>query len=127
MAGTLGVRSARCLAGFLAFAGTSHFVVPAQYDALVPRVLPGPARFWTYVSGVAELACATLIARKRTRRLGARLAFWLFIAVFPGNVQMAVDWRDRPPLPRAVSLVRLPLQVPLLIWARRVRDRGTAP
>lgn len=44
----------------------------------------------------------------------------LFIAVFPGNVQMAIDWSDRAFLPRAASLLRLPLQIPLVLWARRV-------
>ena len=114
-------RTARALAAFLAGAGVTHFIVPGLYDALVPRVLPGPRRGWTVVSGLAEIACAALIARRQTRRLGATLAFVLFIVVFPGNVQMAVDWSDEP-LPRRIAAYgRLPLQIPLLIWAWRVR------
>ena len=117
---------ARRLAGFLAFAGTSHFLVPGQYDAIVPHRLPGRPRTWTYLSGAAELACAAAVARQSTRHLGGRLAFWLFIAVFPGNVQMAIDWRDRPATARAVSLIRLPMQLPMLAWARQV-ERDAAP
>lgn len=114
-------RAALALAAFLGSAGATHFVLPRFYDAIVPRVLPGPRRGWTVVSGVAELACAALIARRDTRRVGATLAFILFIAVFPGNVQMAVDWSDEP-LPRRVGAYgRLPLQIPLLVWAWRVR------
>jgi uncharacterized membrane protein len=110
----------RLLAAFLAGAGVTHFVAPRFYDAIVPRALPGPTRAWTIGSGVAELACAVAVASRRTRRIGAWAAFVLFIAVFPANVQMAVDWQDEPPARRAASLIRLPLQLPLLVWAWRV-------
>src|SRR5688500_10491421 len=114
-------RPARLLALFLASAGATHFLLPRAYDAIVPHALPGPRRGWTIVSGVAELVCAALVARPATRRLGATLAFVLFIAVFPGNVQMAVDWSDEPMPRRLVAYGRLPLQIPLLVWAWRVR------
>ena len=120
MADASAERRARALAALLAIAGTSHFLVPKQFDAIVPSVIPGSSRLWTYASGVAELACAALVARSATRRLGGWLAFVLFIVVFPGNVQMAIDWSDRAFLPRAASLLRLPLQIPLVLWARRV-------
>jgi uncharacterized membrane protein len=44
----------------------------------------------------------------------------LFLAVFPANVKMAVDWRHAPPAHRAVAYGRLPLQLPLIAWARQV-------
>jgi uncharacterized membrane protein len=95
-------------------------VKPAPFDAIVPRALPGSARTWTWVSGAAELAVAAAIAHPRTRRLGGRAAAALFVAVFPANVQMAVDWRHAPPARRAIAFGRLPLQLPLIAWARRV-------
>lgn len=70
---------------------------------------------WTYVSGAAELAVAALVAVPRTRRLGGALALALFVAVFPANIQMAVDWSDRSWGQRLIAYGRLPLQVPL-IW-----------
>jgi uncharacterized membrane protein len=109
------------LAVFLGVAGTTHFVMPSFYDRIVPRWLPGKARSWTQASGAAELGCAALVAVPRTRRAGAGLATLLFVAVFPANVQMAIDYRDRSTRERAVAYVRLPLQIPLVIWARRVR------
>ena len=109
------------LAALLATAGTSHFVMPDFYDDIVPRALPGRARTWTLVSGAAELAVAAAIARPDTRRVGATLAAGLFVVVFSGNVQMALDWRGRPGRERAVAYGRLPLQVPLVWWAWRVR------
>lgn len=110
------------LAALLSAAGALHFVVPAAYDGIVPSFLPAP-RAWTYASGVVELACAAAVAVPRTRRRGALATAVLFVAVFPANVQMALD-ADSPGA-RAVAYARLPLQVPLVLWALQVR-RGTA-
>jgi uncharacterized membrane protein len=115
------------LAILLAAAGVTHFTAPRFYDAIVPHRLPGAPRTWTVVSGLAELACAAAVAHPRTRRAGATAAAILFVAVFPANVQMALDWQDRPLPERLVAYGRLPLQVPLLVWALRVRRRAAPP
>ncbi|WP_433537357.1 hypothetical protein ACQPZK_06140 [Micromonospora sp. CA-249363] len=108
------------LAGLLAAAGVTHLLRPGYYDPIVPRTLPGPARFWTYASGVAELAVAAAVAHPATRRTGGRAAAALFVAVLPANVKMAVDWRHRRPARRAIAYGRVPMQVPLIWWALRV-------
>jgi uncharacterized membrane protein len=113
-------RGAFALAGLLAAAGTAHFVTPRSYDALIPDALPGSPRLWTHGSGIAELAIAAGLALPKTRRAAGFAAAALFVGVFPGNVKMAIDYRDRPPLPRAVAYARLPLQIPLVLWALRV-------
>ncbi|MFE6843960.1 hypothetical protein [Streptomyces sp. NPDC057686] len=113
------------LAGLLATAGVAHAVVPKQFDATVPSSLPGTPRQWTYASGVAELALAAGVAHPRTRRVAALAAAAFFVGVFPANVKMAVDARRRSPAVRAVTIARLPLQVPLVLWARNV-SRGAA-
>nr|WP_203659125.1 hypothetical protein [Streptomyces sp. SID14446] len=112
------------LAGLLASAGVAHFAVPRQFDATVPRVLPGAARTWTRVSGVVEFALAAGVALPRTRRVAALATAAFFVGVFPANVQMAVDWRNRPAPLKAAALARLPLQVPLVMWARGVARAG---
>jgi uncharacterized membrane protein len=121
-------RSALGLAAFLTVAGAAHFVVPRPYEQIVPQPLGHP-RFWVRVSGLAELACAGLVAHPRTRRLGGTLAGGLFVAVFPANVQMALDGGipgEGFPLGSPVaSWLRLPLQVPLVVWARRVAARAS--
>lgn len=114
--------SSKALAGLLATTGVLHFARPRPYDAIVPTVLPGRARTWTYLSGVAELACAAAIAVPATRRIGALAAAALFVAVFPANVKMAVDERRASPRRRAIAYGRLPLQLPLVWWALRVGD-----
>jgi uncharacterized membrane protein len=114
-------RPAVALAALLVAAGAAHGVRPAPFDAIVPRWLPGPARRWTLASGVAEVLVGAAVAVPRTRRPGGLAAAALFVAVFPANVQMALDWRDRSAVERAVAWGRLPLQVPLVLWALRVR------
>ncbi|MFF5438204.1 hypothetical protein [Streptomyces achromogenes] len=117
-------RSPLLLAGLLAAAGTAHFAVPRQFDAIIPRSLPGPPRAWTYGSGAVELALAAGIAAPRTRATAAKAAAAFFVGVFPANVRMAADWRHRPAPLRAAALARLPLQVPLVLWARGVARDG---
>ena len=108
-------RSAVSLAAFLAVAGAAHFVIPRPYERIVPEVFGDPA-LWVRWSGVAEIACAGLVAHPRTRRVGALIAAGLFVVVFPANVKMALDGG----VPAGLAWARLPLQVPLVVWAYRV-------
>ncbi|MBP0456938.1 DoxX family protein [Streptomyces montanisoli] len=115
----LAPRSPRLLAGLLGSAGVLHFARPLPFDTTVPRLLPGSARTWTYVSGAVELGLAAAVAAPRTRRAASLAAAGFFVAVLPANVQMAVDWRDKPAAMRAAAYARLPLQAPLVAWAIR--------
>ncbi|MCW7941245.1 membrane protein [Streptomyces hygroscopicus] len=117
-------RSPLLLAGLLAAAGVGHLVAPRPFDAIIPRCLPGRARTWTRASGVVELALAAGVALPRTRRAAARATSAFFVGVFPAHVQMAVDWRHRPAPLRAAALARLPLQVPLVLWANGVAKKA---
>ncbi|MFJ9821297.1 DoxX family protein [Streptomyces sp. NPDC101151] len=117
-------RSPLLLAGLLAVAGVAHFAAPRQFDATIPRMLPGSPRAWTYGSGAVELALAAGVAAPRTRAVAAKAAAAFFVGVFPANVKMAVDWRHRPAPQRTAALARLPLQLPLVLWARGVARNG---
>ncbi|WP_135453296.1 hypothetical protein [Mycobacterium sp. DL99] len=112
--------AAQRMAALLLGMGTLHFVAPKPFDSIIPTELPGSARFYTYASGVGELATGTLLAVPRTRRLGALAAVALFIAVFPGNLNMVRLWWDKPWPMRIVAIARLPLQIPMITWALRV-------
>ncbi|MFE0422919.1 DoxX family protein [Streptomyces sp. NPDC058953] len=111
-------RSALLLAGLMASAGIAHFAAPRQFDSLVPRSLPGSPRAWTKASGVAELALAAGLALPATRRVSAHATALFLVGVFPANVKMAYDWRHRSTTAKAIAYARLPLQVPLILWAR---------
>ena len=118
------MRLVRFLVALLSVMGMAHFVAPKPFDEIVLEQLPGSSRTWTYLSGAAELACAALIAHPRTRRHGGTAAAVLFVAVFPGNVQMAIDWSDRSLVERVLIWLRLPLQIPLVLAALAVRRSG---
>ena len=109
------------LAGLLVVSGSAHFLRPKFFDEIVPASLPGGQRVWTLGSGGAELATALAVAIPITRRHGSLLAGLLFMAVWPANFKMAFDWHDRPLLQRSLAWGRLPLQLPLVYWAWRVR------
>jgi uncharacterized membrane protein len=109
--------AARALGVLLLATGTTHFVRPGFYRDLIPPALPGSADLWVYGSGVAELACAALLVVPRTRRIGGLAAAALLIGVFPGNAWMAWEWRDRSTVEQLIAYGRLPLQVPLVLWA----------
>lgn len=100
---------------FVGFAGVMHFASPEFFNDIVPPWLPPSEAFWTYVSGVAEIVIAILLLRSSSRRAGAIAAIWLYIAVYPANLYMAWDWRDKPFSDQVVSYGRLPFQF-LFIW-----------
>ena len=111
------------IGAFVLFAGVMHFANPSFFNEIVPPWLPPSEAFWTYVSGVAEIGIGVMLLRPSARRLGALAAIWLFIAVYPANLYMAWDWRDRPFNEQLVSYGRLPFQF-LFIWlAWRVATR----
>jgi uncharacterized membrane protein len=109
----------------LATMGILHFAAPKAFDRIIPWWLPGRPRTWTHASGVAELASAALVASPRTSRLGGWAAALTFVGVYPANVQMAID--NPPTTPTGVAmLLRLPLQVPMVVWALRLARRPSA-
>ena len=115
----------RALAAMLLIAGIAHFIAPKSLDAIVPAFLPGGPRHWTYLSGVAEIAIGLALLAPLSMKIGsvsirllaAYAALFLFIAVYPANIKMAIDWRDRPMPYPLIAFARLPLQFGLFYWA----------
>jgi uncharacterized membrane protein len=99
-----------------AVSGVIHLVRPEVFERIVPRFLPRH-RELVLASGVAELVCAAAVIAPPTRRIGGLASAGLLAAVFPANVQMAVDVvrsRRATPAFKAGVLARLPLQWPLV-------------
>jgi len=97
--------------------GSLHFLKPEPFERIVPHALPRKKEL-VYASGVAELACAAGLLHPRTRRLAGLVSAGLLVAVFPANVQMAVDLRSKGSrTAQAIAFARLPLQLPLIRWA----------
>jgi uncharacterized membrane protein len=114
------------LAALVGGSGVLHLVVPRPYR----RIVPTPIAAWqsevVAISGVAEIACSLLLLAPRTRPVGAYATALLFVAVFPANVQMALDGgyanAGFPANNAALAWLRLPLQVPLICWALSFRQ-----
>lgn len=119
-------RLAGALALLLTVSGTAHFVVPDTFTEMVPSALPHP-RLLQYAAGLTELGCAAGLLHPRTRRAAGWAAAALLVAVFPGNIQMAVDAGDAGTTERLLTYARLPLQVPLVVWAVAVARRAERP
>jgi uncharacterized membrane protein len=119
----------RPLALLLGGSGIIHLTRPQVFEPLIPRRL-GDARAWVYASGVAEIACAAGLSTNRTRKIAALGSAALLVAVFPGNVQHALKAQRSSRTStayRAATLVRLPVQAPLVTWALRLAREERRP
>lgn len=97
--------------------GTLHFVKPEPFVRIVPQALPRPLAL-VYLSGFFEILGGLGLLVPRTRRAAAWGLVALYVAVFPANVNMAVNDLPFGAL-RSPTLawLRLPLQAVLILWA----------
>ena len=95
----------------MAAIGILHFVRPDGFVKIVPAFLPAPL-FLVYLSGFFEIAGGLGLLLERTRRLAGLGLVALYVAVFPANINMAVN--DIQPsdshIPTAALWLRLPFQ-----------------
>src|ERR687894_826433 len=73
--------------------GTLHFVIPRQYEAIVPPPLARWRKEIVVASGVAELAGGLAVLPEGTRRAARWWLLATLAAVYPANVHMAVTRR----------------------------------
>lgn len=97
-------------------AGLYHFINPKMYLRIMPSYLPFHLPL-VYISGAAEIIISMLLIPEATRSLGAWLTIALLIAVFPANIQMAVNFWQKQHPGLWMAIVRLPLQIVLIYWA----------
>jgi uncharacterized membrane protein len=105
------------LAAAMAGIGVLHFVAPAPFVAIVPRSLPAPQAL-VYISGACEVLGGIGLLVPYLRRAAGWGLITLYIAVFPANINMAVN--NMPIMdeyyPRLLW-ARLPLQAVFIAWA----------
>jgi uncharacterized membrane protein len=104
-------------------AGVLHFAQRRAFDSLVPEGLPGERRYWTWGSGVVELGLAAAIANPSTRTSAATPATLFLLAVWPGNIKMALDWQrsgSKNTLMTIGGWARVAGQVPMMLSTRKL-------
>ena len=107
------------LAGLFTVSGTTHLVKPEVFEPLMPGWVPRHRDVIVW-SGVAELVCAAGLMSPATRRPAGLASAVVLLAVYPGNLKMAVDAsRTRSTKFKAVAYGRLPLQLPMIRTALR--------
>jgi uncharacterized membrane protein len=107
------------LAFGMMFVGVSHFTNPEPFVGIVPAALPSPLAL-VYVSGFFEFLGGAGLLVPRVRRAAAWGLIALYVAVFPANVNMAlnhISLSPEHPIPTAALWLRLPLQAVLIAWA----------
>lgn len=107
--------------------GVLHFVQPAPFVAIVPQMLPAPLAL-VLISGAAEIAGGLGLLIPRFRRAAGWGLVLLYLAVFPANINMAINHiqplPSQPPPPEWFLWARLPLQA-VLIWLALSVSRPT--
>lgn len=94
--------------------GIAHLAVPAPFVRAMPTYLPSPSAL-VFISGVAEIVGGIGLLVARLRRAAGWGLVALLVAVFPANVDMALH--PRFGIPAWLLWIRLPLQIPLIVWA----------
>ena len=106
------------LAAFMVIAGSLHWLTPDPFVKIVPSFLPYPLAL-VYISGFFEILGGIGLLVPRVSQLAAWGLVALFIAVFPANINMAVNRIALDGIPDSDLLRwgRLPLQAVLIAWA----------
>ena len=98
----------------MAAMGIAHLIVPSPFVRVMPAYLPYPEAL-VFVSGVAEIAGGVGLLVPRLRKAAGWGLVLLLAAVFPANVDMALH--PQFGIPPWLLWLRLPLQIPLIVWA----------
>lgn len=95
--------------GLFLGSGIMHFTHEKFYTSIVPKSLPNPKQL-VYISGVAEILGAIGVLLPFSRKFAGRGLIALLIAVFPANIQMALNPERYKQFPAWGLWARLPLQ-----------------
>jgi len=110
------------LGAFFLAAGLMHFLKPKPYETIMPDALPAH-RELVYASGVAEMLGGAGVLSPRTSRWAGWWLIATLLAIFPANVNMAVNTGRFRAVPAPLLWARLPLQAVLVAWVWRVAIR----
>lgn len=114
--------SQRLLAAFWIAAGGNHFLIPKAYESIVPDYLPAHRELVRW-SGIAEIVGGAAVISPATRRFARWWLLGVLAAVYPANVQMALNPERYERIPPIALWARLPLQLVAALWVWRATTR----
>jgi uncharacterized membrane protein len=103
-------------------AGIGHFLNPGLFGRIMPPLIP-----WTlilpivYLTGILEIVFGAMLLFPQTSSIAAWGLMALLIAVFPANINLALNPGLTPGFPGWLHWLRLPLQPVLIWWAYQYR------
>ena len=101
---------------FSILGGLNHFLNAQFYIDMMPSYLPAP-RALVAISGLFEIAGGLGILHPRTRKPAGWGLIALLIAVFPANLNMALNADQfAATSPRWALYARLPIQILFIAW-----------
>lgn len=127
--------SAYAAAAFFTGAGVGHFARPDFFEAVVPDWFPDK-KLANQVSGAAEIVLGLGMISRKTRPAAAWGLLGLLAAVYPANIDAAVNDVDIRPdddgrfqrypgeVPDARNWIRLPMQFVMAAWLWRHTRRS---
>lgn len=104
---------------FFMWVGVMHFVKPEKFIQITPDVLPYKKEL-VYISGFFEILGGLGLMVPPTRKYAGMGLIALLFAVFPANINMAVNKIDLGYIPQWLLWARLPLQFVLMLAVNAV-------
>jgi uncharacterized membrane protein len=119
------------LALFFIVAGVNHFLAPEIYLGMMPAWLPFKDAA-NLISGIAEIAGGIGLLLPRFRRPAAWGLIALLVAIFPANIQVALQGNmpgleNAPPALLWLRLLFQPVFIAWVWWTGLARDKTSAP
>jgi uncharacterized membrane protein len=101
-------------------AGIGHFLNPGLFIKIMPASIPYKSEL-VYISGVLEIILGIMLLFPQTSSIAAWGLMALLVAVFPANINLALNPGLTPGFPGWLHWLRLPLQPVLIWWAYQYR------
>lgn len=102
------------IALFFFAGGVAHFVMADAFITAMPGYV-GYHKELVFISGVFEILGAIGILLPQTRLISAYGLMALIVAVYPANINMALNAGNYKGIPELLLYIRLPLQF-LFLW-----------
>ena len=103
------------MSAFCILLGILHFIFPKSFEDIIPKYIPYRLSA-VYISRIFEIILVVLLFTETTSYSAIGIIL-LLIAVFPANIYMAQQMKQKKNKYAWIAFARLPLQFFLIYWA----------